>query len=150
MMITAQSKSVIPFHSGNAKRVGERCFYMDHIVWLNGEFAELGDDVGFNHGVYVNAFGGLTIGDKTLIGPMSMIHTANHETDPEKPLQEQGWVKQPVTIGKEVWIGMGVMILPGVTIGDGAIVGAGSVVAKDIPPWTIAVGNPCKVIKQRK
>jgi len=149
-MITAQSKSVIPFRPGDAKRVGQGSFYVDQIVWLNGEFAELGDDVGFNYGVYVNAFGGLKIGEKTLIGPCSMIHTANHETDPDKPLQEQGWIKQPVTIGKWVWVGMGVMIMPGVTIGDGAIVGAGSVVTKDIPPWTVAVGNPCKVIKQRK
>ena len=149
-MITAQSKSVIPFRPSDAKRIGKGCFYVDQIVWLNGEFAELGDDVGFNYGVYVNAFGGLKIGDKTLIGPCSMIHTANHETDPNKPLQEQGWVKQPVTIGKWVWVGMGVMILPGVTIGDGAIVGAGSVVTKDIPDWAIAVGNPCKAIKQRK
>jgi len=150
MMITAQSKSVIPFRPSDAKRIGKGCFYMDMIVWLNGEFVELGDDVGFNYGVYVNAFGGLTIGDRSLIGPYSMIHTANHETDPDKPLQEQGWVKQPVTIGKEVWIGMGVMILPGVTIGDGVIVGAGSVVTKDLPAYTLAVGNPCKVIKQRK
>jgi maltose O-acetyltransferase len=79
-----------------------------------------------------------------------MIHTANHETDPSKPLQEQGHIKAPVTIGEEVWIAMGVMILPGVTIGDGVIIGAGSVVTKDLPPWTLAVGNPCKVIKQRK
>jgi acetyltransferase-like isoleucine patch superfamily enzyme len=146
MMITAQSKSVIPFRPGDAKRVGKRCFYLDQIVWLN----ELGDDVGFNYGVYVNGFGGLTIDNKSLIGPYSMIHTANHETDPEKPLQEQGWIKQPVTIGKEVWVGMGVLILPGVTIGDGAIVGGGSVVTKDLPPYTVAVGNPCKVIKKRK
>ena len=150
MMITAHSKSIIPFRPSDAKRVGKGCFYMDQIVWLNGEFAELGDDVGFNYGVYVNAYGGLKIGDKTLIGPCSTIHTANHETDPGKPLQEQGWIKQPVTMGKWVWVGMGVVILPGVTIGDGAIVGAGSVVSKDIPPWTVAVGNPCKPIKSRK
>ncbi len=149
-MITARSKSIIPFRPSDAKRVGKGCFYLDQIVWLNGEFAELGDDVGFNYGVYVNAYGGLKIGDKSLVGPCSAIHTANHETDPNKPLQEQGWIKQPVTIGKWVWIGMSVAILPGVTIGDGAIVGAGSVVTKDIPPWTVAVGNPCKVIKQRK
>ena len=149
-MITAKSKSVIPFRPGDARRVGKGCYYLDLIIWLNGEFAELGDYVGFNYGVYVNAFGGLTIGDRTLIGPMALIHTANHETDPGKSLQEQGWIKQPVTIGKEVWVGMGVAILPGVTIGDGVIVGAGSVVTKDLPPWTVAVGNPCKVIKQRK
>jgi acetyltransferase-like isoleucine patch superfamily enzyme len=79
-----------------------------------------------------------------------MVHTANHETDPSKTLLEQGHIKQPVSIGKDVWIAMGVMILPGVTIGDGVIVGAGSVVTKDLPPYTLAVGNPCKVIKQRK
>jgi acetyltransferase-like isoleucine patch superfamily enzyme len=150
MMINAQSKRVIPFRPNDAKRVGKGCYYLDLIVWLNGEFIELGDDVGFNYGVYVNGFGGLTVGDRTMFGPYSMIHTANHESDPSKPLQEQGHIKAPVTIGKEVWIAMGVMILPGVTIGDGVIVGAGSVVTKDLPPWTLAVGNPCKVIKQRK
>jgi len=150
MMVTAQSKSVIPFRPNDAKRVGKECYYLDLIIWLNGEFAELGDFVGFNYGVYVNAYGGFFIDDYSMIGPYSMIHTANHETDPSKPLQQQGWIKQPVTIGKWVWVGAAVMILPGVTIGDGAIVGAGSVVAKDIPPWTVAVGNPCKVIKKRK
>jgi maltose O-acetyltransferase len=150
MMITGQSKSVIPFRPGDAKRVGKRCFYLDMIVWLNGEFIELDDDVGFNFGCYVNGFGGLKIGDRTLIGPYAMIHTANHEMDPNKSLQEQGWVKETITIGKECWIGMGTSILPGVTIGDGVIIGAGSVVPKDLPPYTVAVGNPCKVIKQRK
>lgn len=150
MMITAQSKSVIYFRSHDAKKVGEGCYYLDIIVWLNGEFIEMGDKVGFNYGCYVNGFGGLTIGDRSIIGPNSMIHTANHETDINKPIVEQGWVKQPVTIGKDCWIGMGVNILPGVTIGDGVIIGAGSVVPKDLPPYTIAVGNPCKVIKHRK
>jgi maltose O-acetyltransferase len=150
MMINAQSKRVIPFRPHDAKRVGKGCYYLDLIVWLNGEFIELGEEVGFNYGCSVNGFGGLTVGDRTMFGPYSMIHTANHETDPSKPLQEQGHIKAPVTIGKEVWIAMGVMILPGVTIGDGVIVGAGSVVTKDLPPYTLAVGNPCKVIKQRK
>jgi acetyltransferase-like isoleucine patch superfamily enzyme len=53
-----------------------------------------------------------------------MVPTANYETDPDKPLQEQGHIKQHVSIGKEVWIEMGVITLPGVTIGDGVIVGA--------------------------
>ena len=150
MMITPESKSVIPFRPSDAKRVGKGCYYLDLIVWLNSEFIELGDNVGFNYGCWVNGFGGLTIGDGTMFGPYSMVHTANHETDPSKSLQEQGHIKQPVSIGKDVWIAMGVMILPGVTIGDGVIVGAGSVVTKDLPPYTLAVGNPCKVIKQRK
>lgn len=150
MKITGQSKSVIPFRTGDAKRVGERCFYVDLIVWLNGEFVELGDDVAFNYGCYVNGFGGLTIGDRSIFGPNSMIHTSNHEMDPKKPFKEQGWIKEHVTFGKDCWIGMGAMILPGVTIGDGVVIGAGSVVTKDLPSYTIAVGNPCKVIKERK
>lgn len=151
MMITAQSKSVIPFRAGDAKKVGEGCFYVDLITWLNGESIELGDEVGFNVGCYVNGFGGLIIGDRTIIGPHSMIHTANHKMDDtEKPIQTQGWLKETVTIGKECWIGMNTSILPGVTIGDGVVIGAGSVVTKDIPSYSIAVGNPCKVIKQRK
>ncbi len=150
MMITHLSKRVIPFRPHDAKRVGEGCFYLDQIVWLNGEFIELGDHVGFNYGVYVNGYGGLTIGDRSIIGPYAMIHTANHETDPGKTFQEQGWQQGPVAIGKDCWIGMGVVIVPGVTIGDGVIVGGGSVVVKDLPDHSLAVGNPCKPIRERK
>ena len=150
MMITPQSKSIIPFRPHDAKRVGKGCYYLDLIVWLNSEFIELGNGVGFNYGCYINGFGGLTIGDHTMFGPYAMVHTANHEIDPDKPLQDQGHIKKPISIGKECWIGMGAIILPGVTIGDGVIVGAGSVVTKDLPSYTVAVGNPCKVIKPRK
>ncbi len=58
-------------------------------------------------------------------------------------------IKGPVIIGNNVWISDNVLILSGVTIGDGAVIGAGSVVTRDIPPYSIAVGNPAKVIKQR-
>jgi virginiamycin A acetyltransferase len=58
-------------------------------------------------------------------------------------------IKGPVTIGNNVWIGDNVIILSGVTIGDGAVIGAGSIVTKDAPPFSIAVGNPAKVIKKR-
>ena len=53
-----------------------------------------------------------------------------------------------MNIGKNVWIGGGSIILPGVSIGDGVTIGAGSVVTHDIPPYTVAVGNPCRVIKK--
>lgn len=150
MMITERSKSVIPFRPGDAKRVGEGCFYLDLIVWLNGDRVEMGDRVGFNYGCYVNGFGGLVVGDRTIFGPYTMIHTANHETDLDSPIQDQGWTTREVRIGPDCWIGMGVSILPGVTIGEGAIIGAGSVVAKDIPDFAIAVGNPAKPIRDRR
>ncbi|WP_434361351.1 acetyltransferase [Parasalinivibrio latis] len=54
-----------------------------------------------------------------------------------------------VVIGHDVWIGHGVIVLPGITVGNGAIIGAGSVVTKDVPPWTIVVGNPARVLRHR-
>ena len=79
------------------------------------------------------------------------IYTVFHHTAPQERLGENSsfWksLTKPVNIGKNVWIGGGSIILPGVTIGDGTTIGAGSVVTKSIPANCIAVGNPCKVIK---
>ena len=88
----------------------------------------------------------VTIGDDCFIGPNVSIYTACHSTDPVERNTRQEWAK-PVTIGNSVWIGGSVTILPGVTIGDNVTIGAGSVVVSDIPSGTVAVGNPCKVIK---
>ena len=86
------------------------------------------------------------IGDDCFIGPNVSIYTACHSTDSVERNTRQEWAK-PVTIGNNVWIGGSVTILPGVTIGDNVTIGAGSVVTRDIPPNTVAVGNPCKVVK---
>lgn len=151
-MINERSKRVIPFRPHDAARVGEACFYLDLIVWLNGDRIELGDHVAFNYGCYVNGYGGLLIGDGSEFGPYTMIHTANHRSDDlERPVTQQGWhVERPVAIGRNCWIGMGVSILPEVTIGDSCIVGAGSVVVKDLEPYSIAVGNPARAIRSRR
>ena len=151
MMINERSKRVIPFRSHDAKRVGEGCFYLDLIVWLNGDRIELGDRVAFNYGCYVNGFGGLTIGDGAEFGPYVMIHTANHEIgDPHRPATAQGWRDDgPMEIGRNSWIGMGACILPGVTIGQGCVVGAASVVTADLAAYTVAVGNPARVVRER-
>lgn len=152
MIITERTKRAIPFKPQDAKRVGEGCFYLDQIVWLNGENIEMGDGVGFNYGCYVNGFGGLTIGDGTTFGPYTMIHTANHKFDDvTRPIQEQGWESSPpVQIGAQCWVGMGVCILPGVRIGEGCVVGAGSVLTQDLDAFTVAAGNPAKVIRSRR
>ena len=88
----------------------------------------------------------VTIGDDCFIGPNVSIYTACHSIDPEERNSRREWA-EPVTIGDNVWIGGSVTILPGVTIGDNVTIGAGSVVTKDIPSNSIAVGNPCKVMK---
>jgi len=89
----------------------------------------------------------VTIGDDCFIGPNVSIYTACHSTDPVERNSRQEWAK-PVTIGHNVWIGGSATILPGVTIGDNVTIGAGSVVVGDIPPNSVAVGTPCKVIKK--
>jgi len=150
MMITERSKSVILFRPGDAARVGEGAFYLDLIVWLNADRIELGERVGFNYGCYVNGLGGLSVGDRSIFGPYTMIHTANHEMDLGAPIPDQGWISGPVTVGADCWIGMGVSILPGVTIGEGCVVGAGSVVAKDLAPYSVAVGNPARALRDRR
>ena len=88
----------------------------------------------------------VTIGDDCFIGPNVSIYTACHSTDPVERNTRQEWAK-PVSIGDNVWIGGSVTIVPGVTIGDNVTIGAGSVVTRDIPSNTVAVGNPCKVVK---
>lgn len=87
------------------------------------------------------------VGDHTMFGPNVTVATAGHPIDPE--LRERGLqYNASVRIGKNCWIGAGAVILPGVTIGDNVVIGAGSVVTKDIPDNVVAVGNPCRVLRE--
>lgn len=88
----------------------------------------------------------VVIGDRVQFGPNVSIYTAGHDTS---ILSRRKFVEfgHPVFIGDDCWIGGNVTILPGVTIGEGCTIGAGSVVTKDIPPFSVAVGSPCKVRK---
>ena len=88
----------------------------------------------------------VTIGDDCFIGPNVSIYTACHSTDVEERNSRREWAR-PVTIGDNVWIGGGTTILPGVTIGHNVTIGAGSVVVHDIPDNSVAVGNPCRVVR---
>ena len=88
----------------------------------------------------------ITFGDNCLLGPNVSIYTAGHPVHPHSrnSRYEYGIA---VTVGNDVWLGGCTVICPGVTIGDGCVIGAGSVVTKDIPPYSIAAGNPCRVIR---
>jgi len=87
------------------------------------------------------------VGDHTMIGPNVTLATAGHPILPE--LREQNYqYNMPVHIGRNCWLGTGVIVLPGVTIGDNVVVGAGSIVTKDLPDNVVAVGNPCRVMRQ--
>lgn len=116
-------------------------------------------DYGYNIEVGENFFANMNcvildgakvrIGSNVFIAPNVGIYTAGHPLEAE-PRNEGLEYAYPVTIGNNVWIGAGVSILPGVTIGDNAVIGAGSVVTKDIPSNALAVGNPCRVIREIK
>ncbi len=87
------------------------------------------------------------VGDYTMFGPNVTVATAGHPVLPA--LREKGYqYNAPVRIGRNCWIGAGAVILPGVTIGDNTVVGAGSVVTKDLPSNVVAVGNPCRVLRE--
>lgn len=89
----------------------------------------------------------VTIGDNVMIAPNVSLYGAGHPIHPDA--RNSGYeYGSPITIGNNVWIGGSVCVLPGVTIGDNVVIGAGSVVAKDIPDNVIAVGNPCRVIRE--
>ncbi len=89
----------------------------------------------------------VTIGNNVFVAPNVGIYTAGHPLDAERRNAGLEYAR-PVTIGDNVWIGAGVSILPGVTIGNNSVIGAGSVVVRDVPPYAVAVGNPCRVIKK--
>lgn len=98
----------------------------------------------------------IDIGNRVLIASDVKIYTATHSTNPA--VRNYGpnpdpdyWCEtysKPIRIEDEVWIGGGAILLPGVTIGKGSVIGAGAIVTRDIPPYCVAVGNPCRVIKK--
>ena len=110
----------------------------------------VGDNSGI--GVRCEINGELCVGNNVLIAPDCIFYTQNHEFhDATKLIISQGYSKPtPIIIEDDVWIGRRVMVLPGVHIGKGAVIGAGAVVAKDIPSYAIAVGNPVQIKGYRK
>ena len=110
----------------------------------------VGDEVDFAWGVIVTTGGGVTIGDRTLIGYNSMILSTNHVIPGMgERIFEAGHERKMVSIGSDVWIGAGCVILPGVRIGSGAVVAAGSVVTKDVAAGNIVGGVPARLLRER-
>lgn len=132
--------------------IGRGCM-IGHEIFFSasrGACIRLGDGCMLNTGCHVVATKGIEIGEGTLIAEYCSIRDQNHRFDDlERPLRQQGFSGEPVVIGKEVWIGRGVFVGPGVTIGDGCIIGANSVVTRSVPPYSVAVGAPARVIRRR-
>ena len=108
---------------------------------------ELGKNFYANHNLVILDCAKVRFGDNVFIAPGCGFYTAGHPVDVARRNQglEYAW---PITVGDNVWFGAGVHVMPGVTIGSNVVIGAGSVVTKDIPDNVIAVGNPCKVLRE--
>ncbi len=128
--------------------IGEGCYIEPplHANW-GGKHVHFGKNVYANYNITFVDDTHIYVGDSTMFGPNVVLATAGHPILPE--LREQVYqYNLPIHIGKNCWLGAGVIVLPGVTIGDNTVIGAGSVVTKDIPANVVAVGNPCKVLRE--
>lgn len=128
--------------------IGDSCYIEPplHSNW-GGHHVHFGKNVYANFNLTLVDDTHIYVGDYTMIGPNVTIATAGHPILPE--LRQKGYqYNAPVHIGKNCWIGAGVIIVPGITIGDNVVIGAGSIVTKDLPDNVIAVGNPCKILRE--
>ena len=128
--------------------IGENCYIEPplHSNW-GGKHCHFGKGVYANFNLTLVDDTHIYVGDYTLFGPNVVVATAGHPIDPE--LRKKTYQYNfPVHIGRNCWIGAGAVIVPGVTIGDNVVIGAGSVVTKDIPSNVVAVGNPCRVLRE--
>lgn len=120
----------------------EAPFYCDY-----GWNIEVGENFFANYHLTILDEGKVTIGKNVQIAPNVSIYTAGHPIHPDS--RNSGYEYGiPVAIGDNVWIGGNAVIMPGVVIGSNTVIGAGSVVTKNIPDWSVAAGNPCRVIRQ--
>ena len=128
--------------------IGEDCYIEPpfHANW-GGKHVHFGKCVYANFNLTAVDDTHIYVGDYTMIGPNVTLATAGHPILPE--LRKEAYqFNMPVHIGKNCWLGAGVIVLPGVTIGDNTVIGAGSVVTKDIPSNVVAIGNPCRILRE--
>ena len=146
-------KVINNFHGINTANVGENTNIHPTVIIRSPKLVFIGDNCFFNHNTILN--GGkekakLIIGNNVQTGPNVSIYAYNHHfSSVEMSIMSQGYDDFNVIIEDDVWIGAHSVVLPGVTIGRGSVIGAGSVVTKNIPQYSIAVGNPARVIKKR-
>ncbi|MBQ7797351.1 MAG: sugar O-acetyltransferase [Lachnospiraceae bacterium] len=128
------------------KDAKEGCYIKSPFICEYGEYISLGRNFFANYNCKLMDGGKITFGDDVMVGPDCTFVTAEHPIDPVR--RHDGYMRfKPITVGNNVWFGAGVLVCPGVTIGDNCVIGAGSVVINDIPANSVAVGNPCRVVR---
>jgi acetyltransferase-like isoleucine patch superfamily enzyme len=165
----------VRFIGANTVEIGDYVkIYSNSYISNKGNKISFGNHASIDHGVDIRAYdqpgGDITIGEHVYIGPYvcmagpgfikigrdcmiashSSLYANNHVfSDPNRSFREQGVTTKGIVIEDDCWLGTGVRVLDGVTIGKGSVIGAGAVVTRDIPPYSIAVGTPAKVISKR-
>ncbi len=121
-----------------------------HVTIVNGNKMTVGRNCAVNTGTYINAKGGISMGDYVLIGSNVTLSSGKHPIEGVEPsVYERPTIPMKITIEDDVWIGANVVVMPGVTIKKGTVVGAGSVVTKDTEEYSVVVGAPARVIRYR-
>lgn len=128
-------------------KIGENVIITPPFWCDYGYHIKIGNDFYSNHNLVITDGAEVSFGDNVFIAPNCCFTTAEHAIDPE--MRKNGIeVAKPIKVGNNVWIGAGSVVLAGVTIGDNCVIGAGSVVTRDIPENTVAVGVPCRVMRE--
>lgn len=133
-------------------RLGPGVRLAPNISIRNGERISVGAgaEVGERCSLWAgDSTGRITIGESALFGPDVYVTASNYAFEEPGPVMDQPKHESDVLIGPDTWLGKGVIVLPGTTIGAGCVVGAGSVVSRSLPPWSVAVGSPARVVRQR-
>jgi len=132
------------------KRLGGFAWVQPRVVFVQTDRLRVGRMLGVNTGSYINAIGGITMGDYVLIGSNVTISSGRHPIDgAEPPVYARPSEPVPIAIEDDVWIGAGAVIMPGVILRKGTVVGANSVVTKSTEPYSVVAGVPARKLRSR-
>lgn len=133
-----------------ASAVGENVSVREGVHLLNVENLRVGDNVSFHPMVYLDAFGGIDIGNDVAVAHGVTIMSSSHIMDAtDIPIADQGVSLAPTKVSSDVWIGAQAVLVGGVTIGTGAVIAANSVVTRDVPDFAVVAGCPARVLRHR-
>jgi acetyltransferase-like isoleucine patch superfamily enzyme len=133
--------------------MGEGATIAPNVSLRNGERISIGSRTRIGERAYIwagDASGRITIGADCRFGPEVFVTASDYGLSPDAKITEQERNERDVVIGSDVWLGARVFVGAGVTIGDGCVVSAGSVVTKSLPPGSVAVGNPARIVRRRE
>lgn len=133
-----------------AKSVGGFCWIQPRVTIVHASKLSVGKFFGVNSGTYINAIGGITMGNHVLIGSNVTISSGRHPIEGRHPpVFSRETIPLPIIIEDDVWIGAGAVIMPGITLRKGTVVGANAVVTKDTDEYAIVVGVPARIVRKR-